>query len=188
MKAVKRVPRNRATGTDEIFVEALGLEPEVAAKIIYTNWKKNRQLKYVPREWATGILVLIYKRGDRMTPQAYRPITLLSNVGKVIGRAAVRIVNAQHRVNDCQLHLRHGTCAETAILRHLSNPRTMKWAAVLDLKPAYDMVPWERLHTVMKKRIDREKLIIVADMVQPLKIRTHGDDSGTRANIARSVR
>ena len=41
------------------------------------------QEKIVPRQWREGLIVNIFKKGDREDPANYRGITLLSVVGKV---------------------------------------------------------------------------------------------------------
>ena len=41
------------------------------------------QEEIVPRQWREGLIVNIFKKGDREDPANYRGITLLSVVGKV---------------------------------------------------------------------------------------------------------
>ena len=41
------------------------------------------QKEIVPRQWRDGLIVNIFKKGDREDPGNYRGITLLSVVGKV---------------------------------------------------------------------------------------------------------
>ena len=41
------------------------------------------QEEIVPRQWREGLIVNIFKKGDREDPANYRDITLLSVVGKV---------------------------------------------------------------------------------------------------------
>ena len=44
------------------------------------------QEEIVPRQWRDGLIVNIFKKGDRENPGNYRGITLLSVVGKVFVR------------------------------------------------------------------------------------------------------
>ena len=37
----------------------------------------------VPEEWNKGMIIPIYKNGDVQSPSNYRPITLLSSIGKL---------------------------------------------------------------------------------------------------------
>lgn len=40
---------------------------------------------FMPESWLTGIIIPIYKnKGDEQEPKNYRPVTLLSCLGKVI--------------------------------------------------------------------------------------------------------
>lgn len=114
------------------------------------NLEKGGQLEYVQKYWTMGILVLIYKKADHMARKSYKPIKLLSHVRKVIERAISMMVNAQYNFDDSQLGFRRGTGTDTAISRHISNARTMKLGAVLDLRSAYHTVPRKKLHGVMK--------------------------------------
>lgn len=83
-RAVQIGPKNKATGTDEIFVEALNITSEVTRKILSKLWKKYGFLKQTLKDWATALLTPIYKKGDHAHPKSYRPITLLSHARKVI--------------------------------------------------------------------------------------------------------
>ena len=42
------------------------------------------QEEIVPRQWRDGLIVNIFKKGDREDPGNYRGITLLSVVGSVL--------------------------------------------------------------------------------------------------------
>ena len=42
------------------------------------------QEEIVPRQWREGLIVNIFKKGDREDPANYRGITLLSVVGSVL--------------------------------------------------------------------------------------------------------
>ena len=44
------------------------------------------QEEIVPRQWREGLIVNIFKKGDREDPTYYRGITLLSVVGKCFVR------------------------------------------------------------------------------------------------------
>ena len=44
------------------------------------------QEEIVPRQWREGLIVNIFKKGDREDPAYYRGITLLSVVGKCFVR------------------------------------------------------------------------------------------------------
>ena len=44
------------------------------------------QEEVVPRQWRDGLIVNIFKKGNREDPDNYRGITLLSVVGKVFSK------------------------------------------------------------------------------------------------------
>lgn len=97
------------------------------------------------------------------------------------------MVHAQYKMSENQLGFRQGMGTETAIVRHIKNARTMKLSAVLDLKSAYDTVPRDTLHTVLKKCLDNNTLSMVNVVLQPMTVRTQGDASPIVAHIARGV-
>lgn len=185
--AIQTAPRNKAVGTDEIFVEALNVSPELAAKIICTLWRKCGQAQYVVKAWTTAILVPIYKKGDRAAPRSYRPISLLSYVRKVIEAALAAHIRAEYTFEDCQLGFRLGTGTETAIMRHINNARRMAITVVLDLRSAYDTVPRKTLHSVLEARLGEHTLKLINIWLQPTEITTQGDSSGTMERIGRGV-
>ena len=41
------------------------------------------EIGYFPMEWSTGVIVPIYKKGDKMKPENYRGITLTSTLSKM---------------------------------------------------------------------------------------------------------
>lgn len=62
--AIRRGPRNKATGSDSIFVKALKIDPKQASETIYRFLENYMQLKYKLKDWRTALLVHIYKNGN----------------------------------------------------------------------------------------------------------------------------
>lgn len=107
-KAIQRAPRNKATGTDEIFVEALRVDPNGASKAICQFWRICLQMHYVPVDWRTAVLIPIYKKGAKSEPGSYRPIALLSHVRKVIEAAVAMPIREDYKFSSAQLASDHG--------------------------------------------------------------------------------
>lgn len=186
-KAIKVAPQNKATGADEIFVEALRIEPKAMSTIPGALWRKCGVLKHIPNKWTEAVLVPLFKNGDKTSPEAYRPIVLLSHMRRVIDSATAMAIRREYKFRDCQLGFQHGTGTETAIVRHISNAEHMRVAAVLDLNSAYDSVSRDKLHGTLKSKLTDNTAGMTDLALQPVTIRTQGDATNRRGTIAKGV-
>jgi len=82
--SVKHLLTGKAVGPDAIPSEALkhGGDAMLAAlhQLCRLVWRQGE----VPMDWLRGVIVPLYKDGDKLLPSNHRPITLLSIVGKYI--------------------------------------------------------------------------------------------------------
>ena len=81
--AMKKLKRGKAAGDDGCLNEILkngGIEMKNSLLALFREFWDMEQ---VPVDWARGVIVPIYKDGDRSIPENYRGITLLSVVGKL---------------------------------------------------------------------------------------------------------
>lgn len=185
--AIKKAPRNKASGTDEVFSEALNVDSRTSSEILCALWKKCVQVGHILEDWSTALLVPLFKKGDHTEPGSYRPIALLSHARKAIEAAIAMAIRKDYRFSDCQLGFRIGTGTETAIVRHIANAEKMGITAVLDLKSAYDSVPRDKLIATVKSRTNPTILAAVQSMLQPVRIKTQGTTTQKTGIIARGV-
>lgn len=89
-REVEMVPRNKATGLDEVFVDAFDIDSTTTSKIICALWSHCSRLKQFIEDWTTAILIPLYERGDKSQAQSYSPIALSSHVRKVVEAAIAR--------------------------------------------------------------------------------------------------
>ena len=54
----------KAAGTDEIAAEALKVDPEMLAEMLYGLFEKIWEEEEIPSEWKEGLLIEIPKKGD----------------------------------------------------------------------------------------------------------------------------
>ncbi|KAL3987397.1 N-acetylgalactosamine 4-sulfate 6-O-sulfotransferase [Sarotherodon galilaeus] len=91
-KAVKQLLGGRAPGVDEVRPEFLKALDVVGlswlTRLCNVVWRSGA----VPLDWQTGVVVPIFKKGDRRVCSNYRGITLLSLPGKVYARVLERRV------------------------------------------------------------------------------------------------
>ena len=91
-EVVKQLHSGKALGVDEIcpeMLKALGVEGlSWMTRLFNIAWKSVT----VPREWQTGVVVPLFKKGDQRVCANYRGITLLSLPGKVYSKVLERRV------------------------------------------------------------------------------------------------
>ena len=185
---IRRAKARKATGADELFVEAFKVSPLMFAEILCSIWQKCSELKYIVKAWRTATIVPIHKRGNKSDPSNYRPISLLSHGRQMISGAIGALIMRQHRFHCTQLGFRERTGTETAIVRHSYNlNQGFKYTAVLDLKSAYDLVPRELLMHRARDRLPKSTADMIALELQPMQIKVQGNDSETPAEIALGV-
>ena len=83
---LKIIDPYKASGTDKISHKMLKISPEKIAIPLQIIFNKSlRQCKY-PSSWKNAHVIAIFKKGDTSLPSNYRPISLISCVGKVMER------------------------------------------------------------------------------------------------------
>ena len=110
-----------------------------------------------PRIWRTARLVLLKKEGRPLdSPSAYRPVSLLDEVGKLFERIiATRLeTHMSERVpgwHDSQYGFRRGRSTVDAVRRVRSMVEDMvsrggvALAVSLDVANAFNAIPWDRI-------------------------------------------
>ena len=83
---LSRLPRRKAPGLDGITTYLLRECARSIASSLATLFNCSFHEQYFPRAWKDAVVVPVYKRGDRALLTNYRPISLLSAVGKVCER------------------------------------------------------------------------------------------------------
>ena len=132
-----------------------------------------------PSEWKQAELILIPKPGKKgdISPSAYRPICLISEVGKIFEKIIVNgilehLENVGPNISHRQYGFRKGRSAIDAIDRVVSmaneivQRRGVGLVVSLDISNAFNSLPWEKIHTSLVrhrfpgyiKRIIREYL------------------------------
>ena len=94
-RCIDRLNNGKASGSDKILNEYIKSTKETFLPIYEKLFNIILDTGCFPEQWSTGMIIPIYKnKGDRLTPQNYRPITILSCLGKLF----TAILNG--RLND----------------------------------------------------------------------------------------
>ena len=149
-EVVKQLFSGKAPGVDEIRPEMLKALDIVGlswlTRLFNVVWGSGT----VPVAWQTGVVVPIFKKGDRRVCSNYRGITLLSLPGKhlfqkVLERRLQPIVETQLQEEQCGFRPGRGTVAQLFTLAGLlggawefAHPASM---CFVDLEKADDCVP-----------------------------------------------
>ena len=85
-KVLKELKVNKANGPDLISNRMLKELAEVLSKPLSDMFNKSMQLGAFPDCWKRANVIPVYKKSDKHVKENYRPISLLSCVGKVMER------------------------------------------------------------------------------------------------------
>lgn len=145
-----RMREGKAPGVDE--VSGLILKNGGASmvtgmvEIMRRVWDEGR----CPREWIQGIIIPVFKDGDRKVASNYRAITLTSLVAKIFGgvveRRLAEWVEKKKLLVEGQGGFRRGRSTVDQILTLVEMVRKRKgqgkstWVTFLDIRKAYDTV------------------------------------------------
>ncbi|TWW63827.1 RNA-directed DNA polymerase from mobile element jockey [Takifugu flavidus] len=158
-EGVKKLLGGKAPGVDEIRPESLKALDVVGlswlTRLCNIVWTSGA----VPLDWRTGVVVPLFKRGDRRVCSNYRGITLLSLPGKVysgvLERRVRRIVNPRIQEEQCGFRPGRGTVDQLYTLRRVfqgawefAQPVHM---CFVDLENAFDRVPRGVLWGVLRE-------------------------------------
>ncbi|KAK3517717.1 hypothetical protein QTP70_016386 [Hemibagrus guttatus] len=156
-EVVQQLLGGKALWVDEICPEYLKSLDVVGlswlTRICNIAWRSGT----VPLDWATGVVVPLFKKGDRRVCSNYRGITLLSLPGKVYSRVLERrvrlLVEPRIQEEQCGFRPSRGTLDQLYTLHRVLEgswefAQTVHMCFV-DLEKAFDRVPrgilWEVL-------------------------------------------
>jgi len=160
-ESIRRLHRGKAEGCDGISAEVLKEGGETMILCLHYLCSLVFKAAEVPMDWLRGVVVPLYKDGDRRVPLNYRPITLLSLVGKVYtGVLCARLTDwAEKRgvlvEEQGGFRARRG-CPEqvfalTELIKMRQRMKLDTYACFIDIKKAYDTV-W---HSGLKDKLKR---------------------------------
>ncbi len=103
---LKNLKSHRASGADEIHVPVLKevLDPDVPVTMIFNT---SLRTGAIPQDWRDAHITPLFKKGSRMSPNNYRPVSLTSQICKLMERLTLDImwkhINKEKLIS-CQQH------------------------------------------------------------------------------------
>lgn len=168
-REIKRLKRGKAAGADELRNEVWLAGGEKVEKKLKEIINKVWRGEGFPDKWRVGVVVPIWKRGERNVVSNYRGVTLTSTAYKIyasiLNKEIVKDLDEKEGWGRTQAGFRknRGTIGNIRILKHIIGRRISKgekvWAFFIDLKAAFDKLDREILWDMMRRRGISEVLI-----------------------------
>ena len=160
--ALKHTNPWKAGGGDEVAPHLLTKGGKVVVDALTALFGLAHTWTMVPQSWKDSVICPIYKGGDPLDKDNYRPISLLSTIGKTMERVVQvnlsKAVEGNNLLSDQQLGFRPkiGTLESILWLTEVLKARKARglatYIAFLDIRKAYDTVwhggLWGRLSSL----------------------------------------
>ena len=178
--AVKQLQNNKSAGLDNIKNEHIKSTSEVMIPIYTKLFNLIFDSAIIPESWSLGTIRPIYKKGDPVLPKNYRPITILSCLGKMFTSVLnnrLKVYSDKYNViESCQAGFRskHSTVDNIFIIKCLIDiakaNKTKLFGCFIDFKQAFDMVwrngLWNKL---LSAKINGKFLAVIQSIYHNVK-------------------
>ena len=151
---------DKAQGPDNVSPRLLARIAEQIAKPVHRIFKKSLEEGILPLEWKSAAVSPIHKSGNKNDPANYRPISLTSQLCKVLeslmSDQIVRHLENNQLIGETQHGFRKGRSCLTNILSFLDKVTSSIDSGssidvvFLDFAKAFDKVPHQRLLSKLK--------------------------------------
>jgi len=180
VKVSKKMKNNKACGIDQITNEYIKYSLPIILPILNKLFNKILDTGVMPEDWVTGIIVPLYKKGDKKDPANYRGITLLSCIGKmftsILNARLSQFISDNDILLENQTGFRHGysTMDHCFLIKHLIEicklNKKKLYCAFVDFKQAFDRVWRQGLWFKLKNiGVSGKFYDIVLNMYQNIK-------------------
>ena len=158
--AIKGLKSGKAAGFDEVLNEYIKATETMLMPLYIKLFNLIFDTGLLPEAWLEGKICPIYKnKGDKLNPENYRPITVLSCLGKlftaVLNNRLTKYLESSHILNDNQAGFRksfsttdHIFTLNSLIELFKANKKKL-YCAFIDFSKAFDTVwrigLWEKL-------------------------------------------
>ena len=166
MKAVRNLKNNKSPGDDMVVNEYISSTIEYMIDIYVSLFNLILDTGVLPRAWLIGNVISIYKnKGNKNEPQNYRPITLLSSLGKlftsILNSRLCEYLDESHILLENQAGFRQGHSTNDhifsiyAMFELLKLKKKKLFCAFIDFEKAFDLVQRNfLLYKLLQNNID----------------------------------
>lgn len=203
IRIIKSLKNKKSPGGDNLRAETLKeISNEIATPMTFLI-NKCFETGCFPNILKIGLIKPLFKTGTKTDLGNYRPISLISNISKIVERAIknrlVKFLNKYHVISDCQYGFREGRSTEDAICLLTSkiykaiDSKTPALCIFVDLSKAFDTVYHgnllKKLHlygirgnafSLIKSYLsDRQQQVCIDGVVSEMRNVTFGVPQGT---------
>ena len=161
ISAIKEIGSNSAPGPDDIPAVLLKNCAAPLSVPLFLIWSSSFSLGQVPECYRTSIVCPIHKKGDKVSPENYRPISLTSHVIKtferIIRNKMVHYLETNNILSKNQHGFRSGRSTLSQLLSHINDIITGLCneedtdSIYLDYEKAFDKVDHNLLIAKLKR-------------------------------------
>jgi len=167
---LNKLRADKSTGADGLSPRLLKeIKSEIIQPVLYI-WRKSISEGDIPQDWKLANVCPIFKKGSRSEAGNYRPVSLTSQLCKlletVIRDAIVTHLESNHLISDTQHGFRRGRSCLSNVITFLDKATRLIDdgqacdAIYLDFAKAFDKVPTERLLRKIENHGIRGKLLV----------------------------
>lgn len=158
--AANKIKLGKAPGQDHLTAEAVKVMAEIIPETILNVFNDLLRKQIFPMEWKEAKIVLLWKGKQMDEASAFRPLCMLSMLGKLYERMIKeRLVEEMDSKGGLSVNQfgyikgRSTVHAIGAVTQRAKNSRE-KWVAVmtLDIKNAFNSAVWSKIISELKKR------------------------------------
>ena len=165
--AIRDLKNGKTPGIDSITAEMLKAGGEFSINKVHQLLQNIWRQEELPSKWKQGIIIKLPKKGNLKECKNSRGITLLSVVGKILGRIIIDRMRSgvDKRLRDEQAGYRkgRGTTEQVFVLRNILE-QVNEWQATMyvgfvDFEKAFDSIHRNSLWIILRKYGIPEKII-----------------------------
>jgi hypothetical protein len=155
LKAINQMKKNKAAGVDGFGTTFVKGCSEGLMEPLVQLMRGSFENTIVPEDWKRANVSVIFKKGDKKNPANYRPVSLTSNVGKImekiIKEEIVKLLEKNQSIRDSQHGFRNKRSCLTNLLTFMEkvaedlDSGEVVDVVYLDFQKAFDKVPHLRL-------------------------------------------
>ena len=195
-RAISKMKNGKAPGPDRIEVEVLKASHAIICRELRGLFNACLRYGIFPETWKEGSIRALLKDPDRdaSDPASYRPICLLSVVGKCLEKLLAErlrpLFSDSRYAATNQFGFRTGKSTTDAILemRKMVRESTEKYvlAILFDIKGAFDHVWWPSiLHRLRERGCPRNLFLLIADYLRGRTVGLAGKHGTVKKNATR---